>query len=116
MSNQQSNIVSFYFKIAFTHHSRVFEFPLDCTIASLIEIVRGKAFDAFHPFLDRTLFNDVEIVEAGQYNDKVIGWQPEFAPTLQPSSITIREKYEGRYNQTAFYIRPLFPGLVSIGG
>jgi len=75
-------------------------------MGSLIEIVKGKVFDVFDPFLDRNLFNDVDVVESGQY-DNINSFHPELAPVLEPSSQTIRERYDGRYNQIAFYIRPI---------
>jgi hypothetical protein len=98
--------VQFQLKLAYTHHVRVYTFSLDTTIASLIEIIQKNAFSDFDPFIERTLFNQVEVVESGQYNN-INGFNPELAPALEPSEITIREKYEGRYNQTAFYIRCL---------
>lgn len=101
-----SNIVQFQFKLAYTHHIRVYEFRTDTTIASLIEIIQKNVFDIFDPFIDRTVFKQVEVVESGQYNN-INGFNPELAPALEPSEITIREKYEGRYNQIAFYIRCL---------
>ena len=101
-----SNTVQFQCKLAYTHHVRVYTFSPDTTIASLIEIIQKNAFADFDPFIDRTIFNQVEVVESGQYNN-INGFNPELAPALEPNSQTIREKYEGRYNQTAFYIRYL---------
>jgi len=101
-----SNSVQFQVKLAYTHHVRMYEFRPDTTMESLIEIIQKSAFNVFDPFIDQTLFNKVEVVESGQYNN-IHGFNPELAPALEPSEITIREKYEGRYNQTAFYIRCL---------
>ena len=101
-----SNSVQFQVKLAYTHHIRVYTFSPDTTMTSLIEIIQKNAFKDFEPFIDRTLFNQVEVVESGQYNN-INGFNPELAPALEPSEITIRERFEGRYNQTAFYIRCL---------
>ena len=98
--------IKFQVKIAYTHHVREFEFRTDTTIASLIENIKREAFDKFDPFIDRTQFNDVSVIESGQYNN-INGVHPEAAPPLAPSSMTIREMYEGRYHQIAFYINPL---------
>ena len=98
--------VQFQFKLAYTHHVRVYTFSQDTTMASLIEIIQKNAFDDFDPFIERTLFNQVRVVESGQYNN-INGFNPELAPALEPSSQTIRERFDGRYNQIAFYVRPI---------
>jgi len=101
-----SNFVRFKVKLAYTHHVREFEFSVNTTIESMLDLIQSRAFGDFHPFLNETMFNSVKVIEAGQYNN-VNGFDPELAPPMEPSNTTIREKYGTRYDQVAFYIRPV---------
>jgi hypothetical protein len=102
--------VRVWVKIAYTHHVREFEFRIDATMTDIIERIRKEAFEIFDPFIDpspnRSLFNDVVVIEMGQYNN-INGAHAEVAPPMEPSSITIQEKYEGKYDQIGFYINPI---------
>ena len=102
--------VDVWVKIAYTHHVQKFNFRIDATMTDIIERIRKEAFEKFDPFIDpspnRTLFNDVVVIEMGQYNN-VNGAHPEIAPPMEPSSITIYEKYAGKYDQIGFYINPI---------
>ena len=46
----------------------------------------------------------MHIVESGQF-DNINGFDPELAPELVDSDMTIREKYLNISGQVAFYIR-----------
>jgi hypothetical protein len=105
-----STNVCVWVKIAYTHHMCKFDFRMNTTMEDLINTIKKEAFERFDPFIDPTpdksLFNDVLVIEAGQYNN-INGPQPEVAPPMEPSSITIQEKYEGKYDQIIFYINPI---------
>jgi len=49
---------------------------------------------------------DIEIAEAGHPNN-INGHDAELAPALEPSNTSIRQIYENKYKQTAFYIRKI---------
>jgi len=68
----------------------------------MIHYIKVSAYADFD--IDKEAFPDLEVVESGQPNN-VNGQHAELAPALEPSGMTIEEKYGGRYNQTAFYVR-----------
>ena len=102
MSSQTSNtteMVSFYFKIAYTERTAMISVPVNICIANFIEFAKAEIYNIFN--IDRNL--NIEIVEAGQGTTELRG---EDAPALEIDfNRTIREKFNGCYDTVAFYIR-----------
>ena len=91
---------SFYFKLANTDQTKIYNIPTNISIANFIEYVKNKAHIDFNISRNQHL----EVVEAGQ--DTPPGVLSEDAPALQRDfQITVRQKYNGVYNNRAFYIR-----------
>lgn len=100
MSNDP-NYYEFYFKEVYTVNFKYYRFDPEISINTFIEEVKLKARIDFHLRNDE----DIVIIETGQFNN-IVGRDAELAPALEPSNnITLREKYENRQNNTAFYIR-----------
>ena len=96
---QEREFARIHFKLAGTSQTKIYDIPTNLSIANFIEHVRHNAYNDF--IIDRTL--SIEIVEAGQEIPNVRG---EDVPALMPEyNLTVREKYNNRYNQIAFYIR-----------
>lgn len=95
----QREFGSIYFKLAGTSETKIYEVPTNLSIANFIEHIKNNAYTDFN--IDRE--QDIEIVEAGQDIPNV---RAEDAPALRRAfNLTLREKYNGRYSQLAFYIR-----------
>lgn len=89
----------FYFKLANTDQSKIYEIPTNLSIANFIQYVKNKAYSDFNISRNQSL----EIVEAGQ---SIPGVLSEQAPALQRDfHTTVRERYNGVYNNQAFYVR-----------
>lgn len=102
MPPTNTNTVTFPVKLAYMIPMEDFTFPTHYTISQMIHKIKATAHDVFE--LDRHAFPEVEVVEAGQPNN-INGQHAEVAPALEPSNITIEEKYGTRYNSTGFYLR-----------
>lgn len=100
---------SFYFKIVYTCQTINYDINLDMSITEFINYVSQKARTDF----DINDNNIIEIVEAGQF-ENINGRDAELAPALENSDLTIREKYDNRYKNIAFYIRPLLRTRLSL--
>ena len=108
MSNATNDIIYrdrevalFNFKIVNTELVTTFEVPTNLCIANFIEFSKTKIYETFA--INRS--ENIEIVEAGQGTHYVRG---EDAPALEPNkNTTIREKYNGVYENVSFYIRIL---------
>jgi hypothetical protein len=88
-----------YFKLANTDQTIIYNIPDNLCIANFIEYVKNNAYTDFN--ISRNL--QIEIVEAGQ---DIPGVLSEDAPALQRDfHTTIRQRYNGVYNNRAFYIR-----------
>ena len=99
-----------YFKLANTDQTIIYNIPDNLCIANFIEYVKNNAYADFN--ISRNL--QIEIVEAGQ---DIPGVLSEDAPALQRDfHTTIRQRYNGVYNNRAFYIRiqRSNPELVSV--
>jgi hypothetical protein len=71
----------------------------------LIEFMQKRAYTDFEFFkLDPKEYPYIKIVEMGQYNN-VNGYDQELAPAMEPSDQTIKERYNGKYQQIGFFIR-----------
>ena len=88
---------SFYFKKVFTNESQIYNVNINQTITEFIANIKIQAYRDFNISIN----SNIEIIETGHIDS-------ELAPALENSEITIREKYNGRYNQISFYIRPQF--------
>jgi len=87
------------FKLAHTGATVIFEVPTNLSIASFIEFAKENAYERFP--ISRN--QEIEIVEAGQ---NIPGIRDEDAPVLaRDFNTTLREKYNGAYNNVSFYIR-----------
>ena len=103
MSNQPREIASFHFKFANTGETMIYNIPTNLCIANFIEFVKNQAYHDFN--IDRNC--SVEIVEAGQDIPNV---RSEDAPALRRNiNMTIRQLYNGVYEDKAFYIRVRSP-------
>ena len=91
----------FYFKMVDTSQTIYYDIELNTTIVCFILNIKHKVRENFN--IDNNYA--IDIVEAGQF-DNINGRDAELAPALEPSNnITIRQKYEHNYKNTAFYIR-----------
>jgi hypothetical protein len=90
----------FYFKIVYTSQTIYYDIELNSTIASFILNIKNKVRENFN--IDNNYA--IDIVEAGQFNN-INGRDAELAPALEPSNLTLLQKYENNYKQTSFYIR-----------
>jgi hypothetical protein len=100
-TNNNTDIVSVYFKVAHTGQNGVFDIATNICIANLIETGKYIAYENFN--IDRNL--EIEIVEVGQ---NIPGMRGEDALALELDfDTTIRQKYNGIYTNLAFYIRVL---------
>lgn len=94
-------LVPIYFKLAHTGQNTQFNVPTNICMKNFIEFAKNNAREFFHIHRDSI----IEVVEAGQCGSEL---RSEDAPALIPdASITFREKYNGRYENIAFYIRVL---------
>ncbi len=90
----------FYFKMVDTSQTIYYDIELNSTIASFILNIKNKIRENFN--IDNNY--SIDIVEAGQFNN-INGRDAELAPALEPSNLTLLQKYENNYKQTSFYIR-----------
>jgi hypothetical protein len=90
----------FYFKMVDTSQTIYYDIELNTTIASFILNIKNKVRENFN--IDNNYA--IDIVEAGQFNN-INGRDAELAPALEPSNLTLLQKYENNYKQTSFYIR-----------
>jgi hypothetical protein len=102
MNNRQpTEYACFYFKIADTGETVTKQIPTNLCIANFIEYVKNLAYPHFN--IDRN--TRIEIVEAGQDIPNV---RAEDAPAIQRDfNTTVRQRYNGVYENRAFYIRVL---------
>lgn len=95
--NPISEVVSIYFKVAHTGQHSQFNVPVNICMKNFIDFAKNNAREFFNIHRDSI----IEVVEAGHH-------MSEDAPALIPdASVTFREKYNGRYENIAFYIRVL---------
>ena len=100
MSDEQ-NYYKFNFKEVYTIQHKYYRFAPNISMNKFIAEVKLQAHIDFHLRDDE----DIEVIEAGQFNN-INGRDAELAPALEPSNnITIRQKYENRHNNISFYIR-----------
>jgi hypothetical protein len=96
-----SETALFNFKIVNTEQVTTIEVPTNLCIANFIEFVKYKIYQIFA--INKNV--NIEIIEQGQGTPYL---RSEDAPPLQPDkNITISEKYNGVYENKAFYIRIL---------
>jgi hypothetical protein len=93
----------FYFKMVYTSQTMYYDIELNSTIANFILNVKNTVRENFN--IDNNYA--IDIVEAGQF-DNINGRDAELAPALEPSNLTLLQKYENNYKQTSFYIRNRF--------
>lgn len=97
-----SNEIQFYVKLIYTSITKYYKISPDVSIKNFIEIIKSDA----HTYFDIPMNQDVEIVEAGQFNN-INGRDAELAPPLEhDANITLRDKYSNISYRVAFYIRP----------
>lgn len=97
--------VRILFRIAYTHHTREYEFSEDTTIRELNEFIQKHVYTDFEFFpLDPNEYPYIKIVEMGQYNN-VNGYDSELAPAMQPSDETLKKRYIRNYENIGFFIR-----------
>jgi hypothetical protein len=98
--NQSNQYYEFYFKLAYTCQTKIYEVNPDMSIMDFISDIKNRVRTDF--YLEST--EEVEIVEAGN-PDNINGHDAELAPALEASINTIREIYGNRHTNVAFYIR-----------
>jgi len=99
MTNQPRETANFHFKREDTGERRIYDVPTNLSIANFIEFVKNQAYRDFN--IDRNY--RIEIVESGQDIPNV---RSEDAPALRRDfNTTIRQLYNGVYDDKAFYIR-----------
>lgn len=100
--DQPNQYYEFYFKLAYTCQTKIYSVNPDISIKNFIEDIKYRARIDFQI----GLAEDIEIVEAGN-PDNINGHDAELAPALEPIDTTIREFYENKYKNIAFYIRKI---------
>ena len=90
----------FFFKLAYSNQIKKYIVNPLWSINEFITYIKESVYLDFNIDPD----SNVEIVESGQYNN-INGRDPELAPPIDPSHITIQEKYGNNYRNVAFYIR-----------
>ena len=101
--NRSNDSYQFYFKLAYTCQTKIYDINPNISIRNFIEDIRYRARYDFNIEQDE----DIEIIEAGQPNN-INGRDAELAPAIEPcSDYTIREIYGNTYRSTAFYIRKI---------
>jgi hypothetical protein len=94
--------VSFYFKLARTCETKVYNIPTEWNIRTMILNVQTWAKRDF-PGLTPVEERDIEVVIAGQ---EVPGIRfSEDAPPLVEETISVKQKFANVYGCTAFYLR-----------
>jgi hypothetical protein len=89
--------------MVYTSQTMYYDIELNSTIANFILNVKNTVRENFN--IDNNYA--IDIVEAGQF-DNINGRDAELAPALEPSNLTLLQKYENNYKQTSFYIRNRF--------
>lgn len=89
-------VMKFNYKLVYTPNVQSIEIESCKTISNLITELKTKSRELFNININY----DIEIVEAG--ND-------EMSPKLEPSQITLQEKYGDKC--ISFYIRPVIRGV-----
>ena len=97
--NQSNQYYEFYFKLAYTCQTKIYEVNPDISIMDFISDIKNRVRTDF--YIEST--EDVEIVAAGN-PDNINGHDAELAPPLEPSINTVREIYGNRHTNIAFYI------------
>jgi|LakMenE18May11ns_1017448.scaffolds.fasta_scaffold9258454_1 hypothetical protein len=92
----------FYFKLAYTNQTIYYNIDLNSTMTSFILNTKHRIREN----LNISENYDIEIIEAGQYNN-VNGRDAELAPALTLTDTTLIEKYRNNYKDIAFYIRKI---------
>lgn len=100
-NNYDQRYVGFYFKRTDTGEKRYIYVPVNICIANFIEFVKTKSYSEFN--IDRRF--RIQVVEAGQEHQNM---RSEDAPAIERDfNTTIRQKYNGIYEDKSFYIRVL---------
>jgi len=100
-SNHVGEVAPFYFKIAYTTQTTILDVPTNICTKNFICFVKNNIYERLN--IDINL--NIEIVEAGQEGPNM---RSEDAPAFQgEDNITVRQKYNGVYENIAFYIRVL---------
>jgi len=106
-----NNKISVLFRFAYWHHKMEYDFPEETTIRELIAFMQKRAYTDFEFFkLDPKEYPYIKIIEMGQYNN-VNGYDQELAPAMEPSDETLKQRYNGKYQQIGFFIRYSSPLL-----
>jgi len=95
-----SDVIEIYVKLAYTCKSINYMIEFNSTVTQMIDYIKSRV----RSDLDIDSRFQLEIVEAGQFNNQN-GRNAELAPALEPSDITLREKYNNIPYTIAFYVR-----------
>ena len=95
-----SAVIEIYVKLAYTCRSIKYIIEFNSTVTQMIDHIKSRV----RADLDIDRRFQLEIVEAGQFNNQN-GRNSELAPALEPSDITLREKYNNIPYTVAFYVR-----------
>ena len=82
------DVIEIYVKLAYTCKSIKYMIEFNSTVTQMIDYIKSRV----RVDLDIDSRFQLEIVEAGQFNNQN-GLNAELAPALEPSDITLREKY-----------------------
>ena len=100
-TNHTAEVAPFYFKIAYSTQTTILYVPINISTKNFVCFVKNNIYERLN--INRNL--DIEIVEAGQEGPNM---RSEDGPVFQgEDNITIREKYNGIYENLTFYIRIL---------
>jgi hypothetical protein len=106
-NDSSNNYYKFYFKLAYTCETKNYSVKSDITIKKFIDKIKKKARSDFNI----RYIEDIELVETGQY-DNINGIDAEKGSALEPSNMTLSEKYGNLTQLPSFYIRIIERSLV----
>lgn len=96
----ERNTYDFGFKMVNGAYSKKYTIDIDWTMEFFLVNIKQQIREDFP--IDQ--MQTISIVEAGQYFN-ANGREPELAPELSNSDVTLREYFNKRIPTTAFYIR-----------
>ena len=107
-SNMENNTYDFEFKMVNGAYSKKYTIEIYWTMKLFLDNIKQQIQQDFpldHTQADGAIsWQKIDIVEAGQY-DNVNGRNPELAPALENSEITLSDYFNKRLSTTSFYVR-----------
>ena len=94
-----------HFTLIYTSITKKYFICPSWTINKFVDFIKLHAYDDFN--ISKEF--DIDIIESYSFYN-MNARNPQFAPSVQRSTKTVREKYDGKYQSISFYLRPvIFP-------